>query len=166
MRYALVAGFGMLVLLSFTVTAAGEVKKVKQLPELAKAILDKSSEISLYSLDPEAKADKENELHGWKVLGKTTVKEAEARNKLLSALEKSIAEPGRGGFKCFDPRHAIRATHDGKSVDLVICFECGWVYVYIDGKAAAHLEMDTVAQPPFDDVLLKAKVPLAKKPKE
>jgi hypothetical protein len=157
MRYALAAS---LVKLSFALSANGGDKK---LPDQAKAVLDNPSLVTLYSLEPLEKPGKDNAFQGWKVLGKTTVKEVEARKKLLSALEKSIAEPGRGGAKCFDPRHAIRATQEGKTVDLVICFECGWVYVYVDGKDVAHVEMDTVAQPLFDQVLRNAEVPLAKK---
>jgi hypothetical protein len=160
MLRASVAGSAMVVLLLLGRPGdAGE----KKLPEPVKAVLDKATEYTLYSLEPEEKADKENALHGWKVLGRTTIKEAETRNKLRSALEKSIAEPGRGGAKCFDPRHAIRATQDGKTVDLVICFECGWVSVHHDGKSLGRIEMDTAAQPLFDQVLRDAKVPLAKK---
>jgi hypothetical protein len=91
-------------------------------------------------------------LHGWKALGKTTPKQTEVRDELLSALVKSIAELGRAGFKCFDPRHAIRATHDGKSVDLVICFECGWVLVCIDGKAAARRPRESFVMRSFAKV--------------
>jgi len=162
MTRALVAGSAILVLPLFGLPPDGEDKK---LPDQAKAVLDKASEYTLYSLEPSEKADGENALHGWKVLGKTTVKEAEARKKLLSALEKNIAE-GKRGAKCFDPRHAIRATLDGKAVDLLICFECGWVYVYHDGKQLARLEMDTAGQPDFDKVLRDAGVPLAKKRNE
>jgi hypothetical protein len=133
----------------------------KKLPAQAKMILEKATEFELYSLEP----DKEK--GGWNVLGKTTVKDAKLRKELLAALEKSIAEPGEGGHKCFWPRHQIRATHEGKKVDLVICFECQWVYVYLDGKEKEpdRIEMDGGAQPLFDKVLSDAGVPLPKKKK-
>jgi hypothetical protein len=137
-----------------------------KLPDQIKAVLDKASEFILYSLEPLEKAEKENALHGWKVLGETTVKDAETRKKLLSALEKSIAKPETGGAKCFDPRHAISVRQDGKAVEVLMCFECGWVYVYQDGKDVAHIKMDTVAQPLYDGILQDARIPLAKKRKE
>ena len=152
--------FGLiLVLISTLPGCAAE----KELPQQAKAILSKVSEFTLYSLEPHEKADKTNSLHGEKVLGKTMVKDAAVRKQLLSTLEKSIAKPEKGGAKCFWPRHAIRATHEGKTVDVPICFECGWVYVYLDNEDAIRIQMDTAGQEPFDDVLRKAKVPLAKK---
>jgi hypothetical protein len=137
------------------------------LPDRAKAILDKASAFELYSLDPDEEKnprDKPARLRGWKVLGKTTVKTpGDAGKKLLAALEKALDKGG--GAKCFDPRHAIHAEYEGKTVDLLICFECEWVYVYFDGKkeAAAKLTIDRAIQPVFDNVLREAKIPLAKK---
>ena len=54
------------------------------------------------------------------------------QKQLLDALYKGIADSDGNGAKCFDPRHGIRASVDGKTVDLVICFECSWVYVFYD----------------------------------
>jgi hypothetical protein len=135
----------------------------RSLPDQVKDILSKATEVSLVSLEPSEKANKDNALHGWKVLGQTSLKDAEIRKKLLATLEKGIADTGNVGIKCFDPRHAIRAKHDGKTVDLLICFECGWVYTYVDGKKTAQIIFDRVGQKVFDDVLRKADVPLAKK---
>src|SRR5262245_14668569 len=101
----------------------------KALPAEVKAVLSKAREITLVSLNPDEKAGKEAKagtLHGWQVLGSTVVKDADTRKNLVGTLEKNLADPK--GAKCFDPRHAIQAEHDGKSVDLLICFECGWVY--------------------------------------
>jgi hypothetical protein len=141
----------------------------RKLPDKATAILDKATEFELYSLEPdeeEKPAGKPTRLHGWKVLGKTTVKKAGAGKDLLTALEQGIASRRARGAKCFEPRHAIRATHDGKRVDLVICFKCGWVYVYFDGKEKEepHVRIDRTTQPYFDKALHDAGVPLAKKP--
>jgi hypothetical protein len=141
------------------------------LPDQARAILDKATEFELYSLEPdeeEKPAGTPTRLHGWKVLGKTTLKKAEAGKEILTALEQGIASRRARGAKCFDPRHAIRAAHDGKTVDLLICFECGWVYVYFDGKEkeAAQVRIDRATQPPFDKALRDAGVPLAKKPRK
>ena len=135
-----------------------------RLPAAVKDVLNKAEQLELYSLEPgnANKDDKPETLHGWKVLGKTTVKDARARKELIEAAGK----PSRkGGAKCFEPRHAIRATHAGKTVDLVICFECSWVYVYEGDKETAKLTVDRKEQPAFDRVLREAKVPLPKKPK-
>jgi hypothetical protein len=131
--------------------------------EQTMAILEKATQFDLYSLEPatEGKVEKNKKtFHGWEVLGKTTVKDGKTRKELLDALQK------KGDVaKCFDPRHGIRASHGGKSVDLVICFRCGQIYVFPDGKGerAATLTISDTSQPVFDRVLKAAKVPLAKK---
>ena len=150
-------------LVAFSGAAAAQ---EKQLPEAATAVLDKAKEFTLYSLEPLERAEKDKSLHGWKVLGQTPVKAADTRSGLLDTVKKNVAGAGRDGIKCFDPRHAIRAAVDGKTVDLVICFECGWVYVYVDGKDAGRIIMLRDGQPGFDQILKAAGVPLAKSDKK
>jgi hypothetical protein len=71
------------------------------------------------------------------------------------------------GARCFEPRHGIRATDGKKSVDLVICFECGWVYVFVDNdEKSVQLNIKGNLQPALDKVLTDAKVPLPKLAKE
>ena len=64
---------------------------------------------------------------------------------------------------CFKPRHGIRAVVDGKKVELVICYECLSMSVYVDGKRSSAL---TVKGPEkvFNKFLTDAKVPLPKQP--
>jgi hypothetical protein len=139
-----------------------------KLPPAAQAILDRADQIELYSLEPnptaeQRKASKEKPLHGWLVLGKTKLEAAPTRKAVLDALAKGMAAPSRGA-KCFDPRHAIRATRGGKTVDLVICFECSWVHVHLGGKKdGPALTIASGTQPAFDKVLKAAGVPLARK---
>lgn len=165
MRYVVIASFGIFILIATALPAEGG---AKQLPDDARAILDNASELELYSLDPNSrdpstdlnetdKADK-TKVHGWKVLGKTTVKNAETRQKLVAAVKQDVASAGKFA-ECFSPRHAIRAQHEGKTVDLVICFKCRWMYVYIDGKAVADLVIATSSGPLLNKVLLDADVP-------
>jgi hypothetical protein len=137
------------------------------LPKEARTILKKAPTVVLYSLDPAAEEQKGEQAQrhfGWKVLGKTTLKRSdEAGLDLLRALDRAIGK-GRGA-KCFDPRHAIHAEYDGKKLDLVICFACNWVYVYLDQKddEPPQVLIDASAEPVFDRILRDAKIPLAKK---
>jgi hypothetical protein len=136
-----------------------------RVPEKVMAILDKAEEIELYSLEPEpekgaGKAPKASLFHGWLVLGKTALKDAKTRKAALDALDESV---GMGAMaKCFDPRHAIRAAHGGTTVDLLICFACGQVYVYFNGNRDKTLVIARGTQPALDDILKAAGVPLAK----
>ncbi len=131
-----------------------------KLPDQAKNILEKASDFELYLLDPSKRVDKANEttsLCGWKVLGKKTVGDAETRKELLAAVERDIDTAGRSA-NCFVPHHPIRATHEGKTVDLVICFKCHWVYVYVDSKCVAELVAATNSRPLLDKILSDAEV--------
>lgn len=164
MKHALITGLlGWSLLLSCNTTRS-EVETrptdEKQLPRYVQVLLDTATEVTLYSLEPRPGED--NAFHGWNVLGQTTVKESAARKRLLSELRESIGEPWRG-VKCFDPRHALSGTLDGKTIDLVICFHCGWVHVFVDGKKKDEIETDPIAQLALDEILRKAKVPLEPK---
>lgn len=161
MRYAVAASFGMLLLIASALFGADGDKK---LPDQAKAILDNASEFELYALDPgqkQNKSDKEAALHGWRVLGKTQVKEVETRQKLVAAVEHDLAN-ATVVANCFDPRHAIRATHEDQTVVLLICYKCRQMHVHIDGKYVADLVIATGSRPLLDKVLLDAEVPLTK----
>jgi hypothetical protein len=63
---------------------------------------------------------------------------------------------------CFNPRHGIRASREGKTIDLVICFECLQVYVYAEEGRQGSFLTTSSPQPVFDQVLREAGVPLAK----
>jgi len=147
-----------------------------RLSDQAKAILDNASEFELFSLDPRekldkaAKADTATVLDGWKIVGKTTVNEAETRKHLAAAVQKDIVTGGRYA-ECFEPRHAIRATYEGKTVTMVICFKCRWMHVSVADSGGAQLArqslqgFDTDSRLLLDKVLRDANVPL-KKPTE
>jgi len=135
-----------------------------KLPAAAQAILDKAEQLELYSLEPMPGQEKAPDgFHGWKVLGKTEVKQADTRKKILSALNRGIAENTGKVAACFRPRHGIRASHEGKSVDLVICFECYSLRVYVGDQEGTVLVTDSPA-PTLNAVLREAKVPLPPPP--
>jgi hypothetical protein len=134
------------------------------IPEAPRVALEKAGQIELYSLDPSRSDEKpKDDFHGWKVLGKTTVKSADTLKTLVAALKKGVAENEGIVAGCFNPRHGIRVTHDGKTVDFVICFECYQVAVYVDGKREKGFLVTRSPQPAFDKVLKDVGVPLAKK---
>jgi hypothetical protein len=146
--------------------ATAQAADKNEVPAAAKAILDKATEYEIYSLDPSVEGVKDG-FHGWKVLGKTTVKDAK-RTDLLKALAKGVDENKGEAAKCFIPRHGIRARDGDKTVDLVICFQCLQVYVYYDKSEKRDAMFLTSRSPEesFDSVLKAAGVPLASKAKE
>ena len=129
------------------------------IPADAKAILEKADKIELFAVFPEpTKAASEVRFHGWNTLGQTTLEKAEARKALVAAFEKGVAEYKQEGAKCFEPRHAIRATHDGKTADFLICFECAHVYVYVEGQPERRALVSHAPAELFNKMLKDAKV--------
>jgi hypothetical protein len=74
-----------------------------------------------------------------------------------------IADKNATPARCFIPRHGIRATHDGKTVELVICFECSQLWVH-QGDAKDWMTIGKEPQSVFDKLLTEAGIELAPKP--
>jgi hypothetical protein len=162
--YVLVA-FAFLTVFHVSANCADKGKENK-IPDGARVILEKAEQIELLSLDPTPPKEKlKDAFHGWNVLGKTVVKDAETCKKLVATLKKGVEENDGRVAKCFNPRHGIRAVYDGKTADFVICFECLQGHTYLgDKEVEAFLITDSPAAG-FDKVLKDAKVPLPEKPK-
>jgi len=145
--------------------------KTRKLPSAAKSILEKADEMELMSIDPGNRELDEphpkGDYYGWKVIGKTVIDDLNTQKSILSALEKGVEEFGSGTPPaCFDPRHAIHATRNGKTVDLLICFECQQILVYLDGQRQdPYVFTSSSPESVLDKVLSEANVPLAPKPK-
>jgi hypothetical protein len=151
---------GVFVLLLGTVAHAADRPPENKLPARVVAALEKADEVELYSLGGDT--DNPDGWHGAKVLGKTTATAAADRKALAAALKKGVDE-GKDGARCFVPRHGLHVTHAGKSYDVLICFECHWLYVYTEGsdKPLVLITSDT-PQKVLNKLLSDAKVPLAK----
>ena len=127
------------------------------------AMLDKADQIELISLSPEHLQEAPKDaFYRWRVLGRTMIK-GEDKVAALKALRSGIAANEGMVAGCFNPRHGIRVTHDGKTTDLVICFECMSIQVFQGEKQLANVLTTADAKPLFDKLLAAAKVPLAAK---
>jgi hypothetical protein len=152
-RYSFLA---LALLFAFANTGRSQDKEANKLPDAVRTALEKAGELEVYSLNGET--NEKDGWHGSKVLGKTTLKKENA-TKLASTIAKGVSEGDRGA-RCFIPRHGVRATYDGKTYDLVICFECGWVYVYTDKSDKPKVLM--ISNSPsgaLNKILTDAKVP-------
>src|SRR5688572_16298838 len=102
-------------------------------PSDVRKILDRAEQFELYSVSPEEGPLVEGGamFHGYGVYGKTVVTNAAIRANLVAAIE---ASPKGSRSKCFAPRHAIRATSRGRTVDIVVCFFCKEAVAFLDGE--------------------------------
>jgi hypothetical protein len=129
-----------------------------------RALLEEAEQFELLSISPNRPKDKPKDaFHGWQVLGKTTVKDAETRKKLVAAFKKGVEENHGTMALCFSPRHGIRVTQNGKTADFVICFQCYQVKVIVGDKQWKDFLITKSPESTFDAVLKEAKVPLAPK---
>lgn len=139
-----------------------------RLPAAVEQLLDKAETFELVSLDPDNRGKgvvAKDGFQGWKVLGKTSVKDEE-RKRLTAALRLSVEDNFGIAAACFIPRHGIRLKGDGKTVDLVICFECLSAQVFVDGKRGKGFLTTNEPRAAFDAVLKTAGVKLPKPAKE
>jgi hypothetical protein len=139
-------------------------------PDIVKKILTKADTIELLSLDPGLPGQDppkgKKQFHGWKILGSTKVTGKDTRKKLIDEINTNV-EKSNELYKasCFFPRHGIRASSEGKTIELVICFECGRIPCYYEGKQIKEVATMKAPEKLLDEVLKAAKVPLAPKPK-
>jgi hypothetical protein len=85
------------------------------LPDPVKTILEKAERIEVPSLGPVEKKSK-HDRYGRAVLGRATVRDADARSRVIPAVKRGIREydgTAAGGFR---PRHGIRARHERENV--------------------------------------------------
>lgn len=124
--------------------------------------------VTLYSLDGRDPGETDDErhpkrgetLHGYGVLGSTTVGKAD-RRRVADALNRGLQDSEIAA--CFLPRHAIRIESNGSQTDFVICFECLQYSIYVDGKRTDHGMIYDTPEPILDEILKKAGVRLAPK---
>jgi hypothetical protein len=157
-----------------------------RIPAPVKEIWDAADSWTLLSLAPEQKpavqpaerSVKKNKkkkravrngeppFHGVVVLGKHTYKKDEEigvklKDALFGAIEKN-ANPAR----CFIPHHGIQVKSGEKTLDLVICFTCHYIDVFVDGeKLGQRLTLAPDPMALFDQALTDAQVPMSKRAK-
>jgi hypothetical protein len=132
---------------------------INRIPEVVLEMLDKAETYELLSLEPERIKDG---FHGRKILGQTTVKAEAERKRLTEALKLGVENNFGLVAGCFSPRHGLRLTGNGKTVELVICFSCMSIEVYVDGKQGKGFLTTDEPKQAFNAILRGAGVPLAK----
>jgi hypothetical protein len=100
--------------------------------------------------------------HGYDIVGRTEIADAEERRELLRALARGACDGGDYAGLCFNPRHGLHIENSGHSIDLLICFEFFQAHTYgfcLDDKIA----ISGSAQKAFDASLHRHEVPVVVK---
>jgi len=128
-------------------------------PEGPRVALEKSEEIEVLALDPDGGETSPDAFHEFKVLGKTTVKNEEAK-ALTAALLKGVAASNGNTGRCFEPHHGLRTVYDGRTYDFVICFHCLQIRVYVGNALLDTTPTTTSARPALNKILKDAGAPI------
>src|SRR5690606_712500 len=97
--------------------------------------VDDVKQLELYSLRPGTNDESEpkqaqERFHGWRVLGKITIRNARWQSKISRKLTEGLESQGGGRATCFAPHHGLRIVTDKGTTDMVICFMCDQVNIY------------------------------------
>ena len=103
----------------------------ERFPKGAREIMEAADRIRVYELKecgfsvftPTLTPIEKNKFQGCTLDRQTEVRDQKLRKELVERIWHAIASSGNGNA-CFEPRHGIRAEHDGRRVELIICFEC------------------------------------------
>ena len=141
--------------------AARQRELTNRLPEAAYEAVLNDPNLVLLSLDPSPsqEASGSNLFHDYPVLGETVVGQATSRQALAATLKRALAAWDSSYYACFNPRHGLRAIYGGHTFELLICFECGRLYVYSGRGEPVGKGLEGPAGP-FNDLLIAAKVPM------
>jgi hypothetical protein len=142
-------------------------------PDVAAGLEDTESlVIYLVGVRPQASAGQSGEeetFHGYTVFGSARVTSPRAVQSIIGSLLRGVEHQGEV-MACFYPRHGVRASlRDGRQIDLVICYLCGYMRVYV---AREGMEPTTTmnevrtaddSRQPLNEVLRAAGVDLKQK---
>lgn len=138
-------------------------------PDGSLDILKQSHQLTLFSVKPrESFGQSKHTFHDYEILGQIALTETDAKLSLLSSLfDGLVAAPGDNmnniAFGCFEPRHGIRAKHQGNTVDLLICFKCHRFRIYQSNKRDFISGfINSYPQPTFNQMLTAANIAISK----
>lgn len=106
----------------------------KAFPTNSLNIFTNCQSMVVYSLDSSKVLSVGQGFHQWRVVNTVSVKHTAIQNQIVTNVLAEIKNSERGiPPTCFKPRYGIRVTQGKKTLDLVICFECGHLYTFVDG---------------------------------
>ncbi|MGB8352655.1 MAG: hypothetical protein WCD79_02080 [Chthoniobacteraceae bacterium] len=130
------------------------------IPDEALKALRSPKTAIFYSLEPWERLKKgDKTLHGYKILGKTTLAPKEEQG-VAGAFEKAVGDWDGRIAMCFDPRHALRISSETHIYEFLLCYNCHQLYIYKDDKELASI--GAAGSPKFlNSLLAAAQVPVS-----
>ncbi len=113
-------------------------------------VLQAPEKLDFYLLDPDHPHPQADPTFlNFPIARKIEITSSADRQKLAAAVLNSPHEYFNTAL-CFEPRHAISATRGGVTTDILICFSCGKMKIYIAGELLDIQFINSDQKPVFD----------------
>lgn len=130
----------------------------------ARWVLRGAERFELMSLDPSHEdfdPRRAGTMHGYRIVGRAAVSDGAEQRRLVEGVLSGVEAKEVESAKCFNPRHGIRAERGGRVVEVVICFGCKRVEVYVDGAVVSvggttEVRMEDGAKGMFEEAVRRA----------
>lgn len=137
-------------------SAAAEI----DMPADAAKALHEARHAVLFSLEPWYPRHAQlHPLYQQQELGHLDLSEAQTQ-VAIQVFESAVAHRSDWDAGCFDPRHAMHIEADGHSFDYLICFVCGQMIVYRDGKVLGKVKI-AGSGGKLNEILESASIPVS-----
>lgn len=137
-----------------------EVRFYADFPAPTRAVLEGGATMTVLSLNPDGRGENVCKqkpdacFHEYPILGQITRPGVEARQVY------SAWQPVPVPAMCFLPRHGVRVTHNGHTVDMLLCFHCSSAKQWYDGTQTGYFPLRS-RHDYWNDVLAAQGVPIA-----
>lgn len=126
-------------------------------PDKLKTQLREADELTVYALwTTNDQQQTSQQFHNYPTAGTVNLKNHPKRLEVIEGLILG-SETNSTEMACFYPHHGLRVIHQGKTIDLLICFGCGKVE-HLPSGAFYHMHKST--QPALDSLFAEAGIPL------
>lgn len=140
--------------------AGREAKQVlSAFPDALRDVLEQAERATLYSLNPDRLQDGElspekERFHNYGVLSQREVTDEAVQRKLVEAVYRGLKGEDASPADSFSPRHGLRFELGSQSIDLLICFQCTWVHVFVDdSEKKLRMLFGAGVKPVFDSAI-------------
>ena len=138
-----------------------------EIPAEARAVLESADELVLYALHPHDTVtgdERTLNLQRFVALGRAKVT-GDAHRDVLKEIFRGVGDWDGMMAHCFMPRHGVRATKGDTTVDVVVCFECRQVYVYVDDRRLDTIGISNGVEPAVSKLFEAAGLEIDGRPK-
>ena len=119
-------------------------------------------EIEFLSLSPKHPPDNPNAelFHGFEILGSMKIDDRSTRTKMIDSLDRAVGENEITTARCYWPRHGVRCKHNGDEIEIIVCFECAPLTIYLNGESIYSSDVSKTPKELFDKILQAEHLPI------